>query len=438
MHTDPSQLSPVRRRGRSSSHVQDIHPTIPPPLSPNATYANLPLRSRKDGHGQGSRTAKSSSTSTSGYGPSSPRTYHDETDVDALLDPETSFNTTAETSWHTAPMHPTLSPLASPVPSSPILPAPLTPGGPIGFLGHRIERDPLVELSEVVETNRRFIDALVRLDDTAHEPGRPGPTEPIEVKMQKHLERLHEADRAREEQCRHLAVLARDVAWMRWDEAVDPLIDLLDVLPIYPLAQNHAPEEDIGWVGETRDVEYDGRHGMTPDPSLEPDPYPSPIDIGQHPMNDLDHLLSPSSDSSSHLALSPTSRPTLTSHRAAPLPSTTRNLLSSSNDLLATLAGLGDAIRQSASASAGSSRRIRGLTSSIDSWRERETLEEQAKTTVEAYERRRLESELRAGSGLTVKEQLEREMASFEEVLDSARERMDEVTREAAFRVAVV
>ena len=65
-------------------------------------------------------------------------------------------------------------------------------------------------------------------------------------------------------------------------------------------------------------------------------------------------------------------------------------------------------------------------------------MEEQAKTTVEAYERRRLESELRAGSGLTVKEQLEREMASFEEVLDSARERMDEVRREAAFRVAVV
>lgn len=113
-------------------------------------------------------------------------------------------------------------------------------------------------------------------------------------------------------------------------------------------------------------------------------------------------------------------------------------LKSTTPDLLATLTNLSDTIHSTTSFSNSSSRNLRGIRAGIDSWKDRDAQEEQARRGVEEFERKRLEAGLKGDQdGHSVKSILEREVKGFEGVLSGLQGRMDRLQRESAMRLAL-
>lgn len=434
---DDDERRPVLHRKASFVNGYDIKGDSPP----NARVGTMGLPSAgesgtgRNGNGNGVRTAKSSSSTM--YGTATIHSDHDGTDIDAMLD------STFDTSFETAPMD------LSPGPSTRQISLPTTPSrlqnghGQVqsGFMGHRAEKDLLGELEEMYESNQPFLDLLTHIDERGLLKT-PTQTirrthESIEVKLQRHLERLHEEDKKREEQCRELALLARDLVGFRWDGEIELEIATgkgLGLGMIDEVEDDPEEEEDVGWNGDPRGV------GVIPHFVAMVGRTTRENSVGLDVDDERDRLLgspSPLSPTRS-FSLLPGSSTDGSASKLAPLPKTLRLLTSTTPDLIATLAGLSDILHSTTSFSTSSSRNLRGIRAGIDSWKDRDTQEELARKGVEEFERKRLEVGLKGyESGESVKVRMDREVKGFESVLNGLQGRMEKLQRESAMRMAL-
>lgn len=182
--------------------------------------------------------------------------------------------------------------------------------------------------------------------------------------------------------------------------------------------------EAIGWTGEPMaqsTVPHQDRGTRADTPGLD----------------DRDRLLAPSSPLPTSIPLSPLERSPSKAEEGGALPRTSHRLVTSTPDLVATLQHLAETAHSSGSMTTSSMRHLRGIRAGVDSWRERETLEEDARRGVEAYERGRLEEGLRGEARERAAAKLQRECLEFERVLDGLKRRMEQLQRETLFRKAV-
>jgi len=311
------------------------------------------------------------------------------------------------------------------------------------FLGHKAESDPLVELGEILYANRPFLDLVTRLDEPRgagsqppksgngiHASASSGTTWEggIETQLQRHLDRMHEDDKLREEQCRELAVVNREIGSIRW-ESLEIAIELdlasgqesgLSVMD--ENEEEEEGEEAIGWTGEPRvrpaiAHQDRGKRAETPD-------------LG-------DRLLGPPSPLTSSIPLSPLERSPSKVAEAGSLPRTLRLLVASTPDLLSSLQQLAETVHSSGSLTTSSMRQLRGIRAGVDSWRERENLEEDARRGIDEYERKKLEEGLRGEIRERTAAKLQRECLEFRQVLDGLEGRMEQVRRQGMFRRAI-
>ena len=312
------------------------------------------------------------------------------------------------------------------------------------FLSPKVERDPLVTLNDILTSTAPFLSLLSHLDvplqtagvdDSSRDnPGSPRPPRlGIEARMQRHLEKLQEADRIRDEQCRELASLLRDLVGTRWDGLEvdnDVRTGNYTRLKISMEGMDDEKEfESIGWTGDVSAQASGREHDLM-------ESLTSPSDPHDHdPL--LDGPPSPVQSSSSNPISSPTfSRPHLPEMLAsAPLPHTAHLLISNTNDLLSSLSTLTDSIHSTASFSTAIARQIRGIRASVESWRERETAEDTARQVIEEWERRRLEQGLKGTTG-EMREVLGREVKDFGARLDEWKTRMIELRQDTTSRIA--
>ena len=316
------------------------------------------------------------------------------------------------------------------------------------FWGLKGAKDPMVELEEISNLNRRFIQSLVNLDgnqssvplraslnrSTSHTS--QNMKEPIEARMQRHLERLHEEDKMREEQCRHLAVLSRELAGVRWDHGMEIDLELASGkgLGLGMIAKSFEDSvEDIGWCGDPGPVS--GSRAMDLERRQSENLSETGVDLSYSdsvPKLEIetpekgDYLDVPS-PSYPITPLSPTDSP-ITHHQ--PLPRAADEIIKTSQDLIRSLQGLKDGLHTHQSLYTSTSRQIKGLKSSIDSWREREDLEGEARRCIEQYELSKLSQGISGVGEPGAREVMNEICVGFSEFLDLSWRRMKEVNEE--------
>ncbi|ODN77482.1 hypothetical protein L202_04656 [Cryptococcus amylolentus CBS 6039] len=290
--------------------------------------------------------------------------------------------------------------------------------------------EPLLVLSEVMTTNSKFITGLRQMDEphpplpranasTSSRSSTPQikaiPKDTVDTLLHRHLVKMQESERARDEQLRELGVISRDMGSVAWGEAGEPSSPRLDLVEEDEEKEDTA---DLGWVGESMVMQEDAPRLVDDiDRHLEDD------GVEEEPFNSTDALLE---DPFSTPQLAPSSDPSRTNHPNLPvLASQTLSVISTSTSLSHTLSSLSDSLHTSSSQSTFLSRQIRSLRAAVQGFREREDMEDEAWKGVEHWERSKVEEGLRGGKGVNM--EMERVWEEFEELWDGAKADMDRI-----------
>ena len=286
----------------------------------------------------------------------------------------------------------------------------------IGFLGYKSKKNDSACLREIAEEHNHFINLLSHLDSREAGPSRSrsNPLNHIEARLNRHLMLMREAERTREVQCHELEGLLRDMRSVSWPDEEDRH-------PSHPKSRKPvglgisidlAKEEPLGWTGDP--VVASKSSDRPPRSPLSPI---SSNSAASRQEKDITH--GKSVDDGVHRQKSPfggtTEHGREASDNGSLLPLLPREMalfIQSAADCTQTLASLADDIHASASYSTGISRQLKGIRAGIDSWRERETQEETARSLIEMWERTQLERGL-TGDGRRTKEKLDVELDEF-------------------------
>ena len=283
---------------------------------------------------------------------------------------------------------------------------------PTGFLGPKIDKDPVVILQCVLSTTSQFRSLLSKMDERLLQPAGDThqPAGDISERLQRLLEHVQESDRIREDQCREVMALVRDGAAVNWEG-----IDVIEVLESCSSSSRPtglgigvgATDEDIGWTGENRNHEAieDGWVDVEDPPASPQEEAFGGPDLDPDRM--LDNL--PASDRRKNSAESSQSTPAL--------PRLTAELVRVSSDVINSLSYLADTVHSTSSLATATSRQLRGIKAGIDSWRDREAQEDAARVGVDAWERTRLTAGL---GGVSTRDALDKELEGFKRALEDA------------------
>ncbi|WVW86400.1 hypothetical protein I302_108446 [Kwoniella bestiolae CBS 10118] len=317
-------------------------------------------------------------------------------------------------------------------------------------------RESLIVLSEGVARGSKLLGSLRQLNHHHHHPitdkedgGKEGGKnrEDLEIRLQKHLNRMNEVERTRDEWNRDLGVWSREagLGGLEGNVAVDSpdgkLSDLVEA----------EEGESLGWTGELAlkaDLPSPSPHDTQPSPKDNEAPQEQVLEPEHVDPHDLllleeDSLPSHPSDHSLLLPITPSISTTFhISHN--PDPNTPRSLsvlirkVQRDTDLLLiALRNLSDTIHTTTSFHTSISRLMKGIKSSLDSYRERDEVEAMAKRRIEEWEEERLKIGLTRGHGGTFKDRLDRECREFERVLEGYGERLMELQKGTTRMVSV-
>ncbi|WVQ75632.1 hypothetical protein IAR50_005261 [Cryptococcus sp. DSM 104548] len=189
--------------------------------------------------------------------------------------------------------------------------------------GGKEEDEPLLVLSEVMATNSKFITSLRQMD----EPLSPSPRtniptssrsstpqsravlkESVDTRLHRHLVKMQESERVRDEQLRELGVIGRELGSVGWGEAGEPSSPGLEILGEEEEKEDRA---DLGWVGEAMVNQEDAPRLVD-----EIDRHLEDEGVEEEPLNPTDALLD---DPFSSPQLAPSSDPSRTSNPNLPI-----------------------------------------------------------------------------------------------------------------------
>lgn len=296
--------------------------------------------------------------------------------------------------------------------------------------------DPLVELNTILTSTTSFLGLLRKLDCPLGPLMDPSVTGRIETALEAHVARLEQSVKLRDVQSKEMGYLLQQLGSLSLEVMfASEDGEALEVLHEQPEDEYEllGEEEPIGWVGEslsTIDTGLNGstsanlvhfldsRNGLDSISDLGPS---TPIDTSNNPFD-------------SH-PTRPSDRSLKTAMSSGRLPDTVTMLHRTTADLASGLSHLTESLQSTSSMSTASARQIRGIRAGIESWRERELAEENARTIVESWERQKLEQGL-TGQDMGLKQILEKEVRDFTAVMDDVADRMERIRREGQFRLA--
>ncbi|OCF77581.1 hypothetical protein I204_01573 [Kwoniella mangroviensis CBS 8886] len=283
-------------------------------------------------------------------------------------------------------------------------------------------QEALIVLSEGISNNSRLLNSLRQINQHHQGEGE----EDVEIRLQRHLNRMNEVERTRDEWIRDLGIWWREVGLGglegngRMGGADNKLIDVNEE------DEEEEEGESLGWTGES--IVDDNNH-LSKGEELSKNPRIALSHEQDHidPQDSLlldddehDYFLTYPSDQSLMSPITPSKH-----HRPAQdLPKLIMAIQKDNDILLLSLRNLQDTIHTTTSFHTSLARMMKGIKSSIDSYRERENVEEQARRKIEEWEAERLKIGLtrnNAGGGeegWTIKERLDRECREFEDVLE--------------------
>ncbi len=272
--------------------------------------------------------------------------------------------------------------------------------------------DPLESISNTLQSTDDFIEMLRQLDNPAGSS--TSPTRDLETILQAHLHRLTVSDRIREEQCRELLVVGREIGNTDWEGVeLDLILGRGLGLEMFDLEEEENEGSFvIGWTS----IELDTSTAT-----------PVSTEISQGHLDTSIGTVDPLS--SFDLDTSDPDLLILTPWKELPrLRHATSSVMLATHTLFTSLRALTESLESISSASITTSRQLRGIRVGIDSWREREAYEEVCRVQVEEWETKRVRGGLR---GLGVSEVLKREVREFEAVVNRLESRMGEMRSRA-------
>ncbi|WWC64814.1 uncharacterized protein I303_107428 [Kwoniella dejecticola CBS 10117] len=306
-----------------------------------------------------------------------------------------------------------------------------------------IPEETLIILSESLASSSKLLTSLRNLENDS-----------LEVNLQKHLNRMVDSEKIREEWMRHLSIASRE-AGLGSLEDISPVEDS----GLISTQENEDEDESgysVGWFSTTlsdgiaaQQLQSDGSRNHSHLEVLkvisEQDEDEAEEAIGlereEEHIDPYDALLEddPTTSSPRHSGLlSPmtpgSSIPTAfrrsfgSDANRPPLLASLKLIQMETEDLVVLLKRLLESIHTAQSFGTAISRQMKGIKSSMDTMRERENMEQEARRKIEGYEQDRLKVGL-THSGDTIKGKLERECREFESVLEGYGRRLDALPR---------
>ncbi|WWC95148.1 hypothetical protein V866_002002 [Kwoniella sp. B9012] len=288
-------------------------------------------------------------------------------------------------------------------------------------------QEALIILSEGISTNSKLLNSLRQMNHH-HQEGE----EEIEIRLQRHLNRMNEVERTRDEWIRDLGIWSREAGLGglegngRLGDADDKLIDVNEE------DEEEEEGESLGWTGES--IVDDNDH-LSKGEEMSKNPHIALSHEEDH-INPHDSLLLDEDGhhtfptwTSDQSLMSPIA-PSKHQQPAQDLPKLIMAVQKDTDVLLLSLRNLQDTIHTTTSFHTSLTRMMKGIRSSIDSHRERENVEAQARRKIEEWEAERLKIGLtrnNAGGGeegWTIKEKLDKECREFEDVLERYGDRL--------------
>ncbi|WWD03923.1 hypothetical protein V865_001981 [Kwoniella europaea PYCC6329] len=300
-------------------------------------------------------------------------------------------------------------------------------------------QEALIILSEGISANSRLLNFLRQIKHH-HQEGE----EEIEIRLQRHLNRMNEVERTRDEWIRDLGIWSREVGLGglegngRLGDGDDKLIDVSEE------DEEDEEGESLGWTGESivddNDHLFEGEE-ISKNPQVTVFHEKDHINPHDSLCLDEDGHDSSAAYSSDQSPLSPIT-PLKHHQPAQDLPKLIMAIQKDTDILLLSLRNLQDTIHTTTSFHTSLARMMKGIRSSIDSHREREHVEEQARRKIEEWEAERLKIGLTRNNtgggeeGWTTKEKLDKECREFEDVLEWYGDRLKGL-KEGTRRVAI-
>ncbi|WVQ66714.1 uncharacterized protein L199_004903 [Kwoniella botswanensis] len=305
-------------------------------------------------------------------------------------------------------------------------------------------QEALIILSEGISANSRLLNSLRQINHH-HQEGE----EEIEIRLQRHLNRMNEVERFRDEWIRDLGIWSREVGLGglegngRLGDAHDKLIDVNEE------DEEEEEGESLGWTGESiiDDVNHlsEGQE-ISKNPQIALSHEEDHLNAQDNTLLDEDeHDSFPTypSDRSLMSPITPSNQSKYHQTQPQNLPKLIMAIQKDTDILLLSLRNLQDTMHTTTSFHTSLTRMMRGIRSSIDSYREREHVEEQARRKIEEWEAERLKIGLTRNNpggregGWTTREKLAKECREFEDVLERYGDRLKGLKDDGTRRVGV-
>ncbi|WRT70006.1 uncharacterized protein IL334_006999 [Kwoniella shivajii] len=301
------------------------------------------------------------------------------------------------------------------------------------------ELNPLIVLSETLALNSRFLSSLKQLDHSSgdsmnyhHGYGS------IEDRLHKHLDRMLDIERRRDESMRELGVMNREAGGS--GIGIGKTTGGFDHNVILEEDDDDEDEDEedeiskIGWTGEldmiaTNEFNYPSNGSINIDKDKYDRVETAYFDSWDGSFTHQHCVLPsyPSNNSTSLATLTPSTSTTSATPTGIPLlPRLIHLVQSDTTSLLISLQHLSDSLHTSSSLNTSLTRQIRGIRSSVESWRERETIEDEARKKIEEWEESRVRDGLK---GQNMKDKLHIECFEFEKNLEAWYKRLEACKR---------
>jgi len=377
-----------------ASDSERIHPDIEQHNTNSPPFIPFPTTYNRNTTPSRLRTAKSSSSSTI-----VPPSIYSETEDDVFIPDITS----------TPPLQRVGKDKAS---TSCISNAPESQYAGIGsFLNPKVEKDPLVSLQESILSTGGFIKQLQAI----HKMDGRGDQGIIGC-MERHLERINRSDKVREEQCKELSLISKDIEGLRIAD-----LSLMSEgglgLGVFDIDTTDR-EGGLGWSSQAS-----GSHTMGIPKRLDS------IHLNEmyNPLIEEQDLVDTNSNSGIPIEGEIQQRDSKTHHSTLKEelpnpPQTTQDLLQITCTLQQSLSSVLEILDQTSSLSLSTARTLKRIKTGIQTWRDKDIAAESAKRSIEIWEEARLERGLR---GVWLSDALRDDVEGFRCVFEGFEKRMD-------------